>query len=73
MLQFLHLAILVGLAVAWKWELAGSLVVIASSIAFFWQAAGPSFLLFTAVTCIPAVLWLCCYWCTRTQSIATKA
>lgn len=57
-MQALHLAMLVGLVVGWRWELAGALLVAASSIPFFWFAAGKNFIWFSLVTLAPAALWL---------------
>jgi hypothetical protein len=64
-LQLVHLAMLVGFVLAWKWELVGSVMVIASSVAFFSQTAGGNFLLFSSITSIPALLWLYCHWRSR--------
>ena len=72
-LQLVHLAMLVGLILAWKWELIGSILVIASSFVFFSQTAGGNCLLFSLVTSVPAILWVYCYWRTSTQSLATKS
>lgn len=54
----LHLLMLAGFVAAWRWERAGALATIAASVAFFYFAAGPNFLLFTAVNAVPCVLWL---------------
>jgi hypothetical protein len=54
----LHLLMLVGLVVGWRWEVAGALLVVACAVPFFWVSAGRNFLLFAAVTCLPAALWL---------------
>jgi hypothetical protein len=59
--QFAHLVLLIGLAMAWKWELLGSILILVSSLVFFSQTAGKNFPLFFAVTSLPAVLWLFCY------------
>jgi hypothetical protein len=58
----LHFLMLVGLLVGWKWELAGALVALASSVPFFAAAAGRNFPLFALVTALPSVLWLYCVW-----------
>ena len=71
-LQLVHLAMLAGLVLAWKWELIGSILVIASALAFFSQTAGGSFLLFSSITSLPAILWLYCHWRTHSQSLAAK-
>ncbi len=76
--QLAHLTILVGLAALWRWPVTGSLLTIVGSLAFFgglaiWLAAvgKPYFLLlvFLAVTIIPALLTLAC-WFARTQALA---
>jgi hypothetical protein len=54
----LHLLMLAGLLVGWRWEVPGALLVLAAAVPFFWVSAGPNFFLFTAVTSLPAVLWL---------------
>lgn len=54
----LHLLMLLGFLVAWRWEVLGSLLVIVAAAAFFWYAAGSNFLLFFALTIIPALLHL---------------
>ena len=56
----LHFLMLLGFLVGWKWELPGALLVLAAAWPFFWVAAGPNFLLFAAVSSLPAVLWLAC-------------
>jgi hypothetical protein len=72
LLQLVHLVMLVGFVLAWKWELVGSVIVVASSVAFFSQTAGENFLLFSSITSMPAVLWLYCHWRTRQESVAAK-
>jgi hypothetical protein len=67
-LQLVHLTLLAGLVIAWRWELIGSIIALASSIAFFSQTAGTNFLLFSSITSLPAALWLYCYWRTRLES-----
>jgi len=67
-LQLLHLTMLAGLLLAWRWELIGSLLVIVSALAFFSQVAGGNFVLFSSITSIPAVLWLYCYWRDRLRN-----
>lgn len=54
----LHLLMLAGFVVAWRWERTGALWTLAASAAFFYFAAGPNFLLFTGVNAVPCVLWL---------------
>jgi hypothetical protein len=58
----LHFLMLVGLLAGWKWELAGALLVLASSVPFFAASAGRNFPWFTLVTAVPSVLWLYCAW-----------
>lgn len=60
--QLLHLLLLLGFVVALRWEVAGSLLIIGSALVFFALTAGANFLLFFAVTIIPAVLFLFCWW-----------
>jgi hypothetical protein len=60
--QGLHLLMLVGLVALWRWELAGSLMVIAAAFAFFVDKAGANFPLFFGVTVIPALLVLGAWW-----------
>lgn len=64
--QGLHLLFLLGLLVGWRWEVPGALLVLAGAVPFFWIAAGPNFLLFASVTCLPALLWVGCAILTRT-------
>ena len=70
-----HLAFLIGLLALWRWELAGSLLTMLGALAFFGglgvmeKMRGHSygtFLLFLAVTIVPALLTLCC-WFARTH------
>jgi hypothetical protein len=58
----LHFLMLVGLLAGWKWELAGAVLALASSVPFFAAAAGRNFLWFTLVTAVPSALWLYCAW-----------
>jgi hypothetical protein len=58
----LHFLMLAGLLVGWKWELAGALIALASSVPFFAIAAGRNFPLFALVTAVPSALWLYCAW-----------
>jgi hypothetical protein len=57
-IQFAHLAMLIGFLFAWKWELAGSALIVIGALAFFSQTANGKFPLFFGVTVIPAVLYL---------------
>lgn len=61
LIQLAHLVLLVGLAIAWRWELAGSVLIILGALAFFSQAAGRNFPLFFGVTIIPAILYAFCW------------
>lgn len=54
----LHLLMLAGFLAAFRWERAGAILTLIASAAFFYFAAGPSFLIFTAVNAIPCMLWL---------------
>jgi hypothetical protein len=54
--------VVVGLLAGWKWELAGAIVALASSVPFFAVTAGRNFPLFALVTAVPSVLWLYCAW-----------
>ena len=70
LLAGLHFLMLVGLLIGWKWELAGAVVALASSLPFFATAAGRNFPLFTLVAAGPSVLWLYCAWHDRRRRIA---
>jgi hypothetical protein len=59
-LMALHLALLVGLAIGWRWELLGAGLVLVAGPLFFFLTAGKNALVFTVITSIPAVLWLIC-------------
>jgi len=58
LLQLAHLAMLIGLLVLLRWELAGSALTIVSALVFFVSVAGSRFPLFFAVTSLPAILAL---------------
>jgi len=58
LLQLAHLAMLIGLLVLLRWELAGSALTIVAALVFFVEVAGSRFPLFFAVTSLPAVLAL---------------
>jgi hypothetical protein len=58
----LHFLMLVGLLAGWKWELAGAVVTLASSVPFFAATAGRNFLYFALVTAVPSALWFYCAW-----------
>jgi hypothetical protein len=55
--QLLHLLVLAGLIIGFKWELVGGLLVIAASVLFFSDKAP----LFIPITILPAVLYLYCW------------
>ncbi len=76
--QLAHLTILIGLAALWRWPVTGSILTILGSLAFFGglaislATAGRPYLLmlaFLAVTIIPALLTLAC-WFARTDALA---
>jgi hypothetical protein len=57
----LHLGILVGLVVGWRWEAVGAVVSIVCAAVFFHYAARPRDVwTFTIVTALPGLLWLLC-------------
>lgn len=62
-----HLLLLVGLLLALKWEAAGSVLIVCSALVFLSQAAGERFLPLFAITVVPALLFLTCWWKERTQ------
>jgi hypothetical protein len=75
--QLAHLTILVGLVALWRWQVAGSVLTIIGSVAFFGGLAISqaisgrqylSLLEFLAVTIIPAVLSLAC-WFAQTRAL----
>jgi hypothetical protein len=59
--QFLHLLILVGLVIGFKWERAGGFLVIAASVLFFVDKAP----LFIPITILPPVLSVYCSYRSR--------
>jgi hypothetical protein len=58
LLQMAHLALLLGLLATFRWDLAGSLAVILSALAFFPFAAGRKAPLFIFGTVAPSLLLL---------------
>jgi hypothetical protein len=57
----LHLGILVGLVVGWRWETVGAVVSIVCAAVFFHDAARPRDVwTFTIGTSLPGLLWLLC-------------
>jgi hypothetical protein len=76
--QLAHLTILVGLVALWRWPVPGSMLTILGSLSFFGglaisgATAGKQYLScleFLAVTIIPALLTLAC-WFARRQALA---
>jgi hypothetical protein len=68
-LQLAHLVLLVGLLMLLRWELAGAIVAIVGAVAFFGgliiiAGAGPlsKMIVFLAVTLIPALMSLGCWY-----------
>jgi hypothetical protein len=57
-MQALHLGLLVGYVVAWRWELAGALLILACGTTFFTLAGAPVYVL---PSVLPAVLHLVCW------------
>jgi hypothetical protein len=68
-----HGLLLVGLVVGWRWEFAGSLLVLIAGGVFFHGVAGRMFPVFYGVTALPALLWLWCWWRTRHRVIAATS
>ncbi len=58
----LHLLMLVSLLVVLRWPVAGTLLLVASALAFFAGRTGSRFPLFFGVTCLPALILLFCWW-----------
>jgi hypothetical protein len=67
LLQGVHLLMLIGFLVALKWEAAGSVLIVVSSLIFLSQTAGERFLPLFAITIVPALLFLTCWWKSRKQ------
>ena len=65
MLQGVHFLMLAGFLIALKWEAAGSVLIAVSSLIFLSQAAGERFLPLFAITIVPALLFLTCWWKSR--------
>ena len=59
-LEGVHLLLLVGLLLGWKWELAGGGIVVAAAVVFFAFTAGSNFIPFSVLTAAPGLLWLGC-------------
>src|SRR5262245_18715886 len=60
----LHFLMLLGFLLAWRWELLGGVLILASALPFF-AVASRNFALYAGVTAVPAVLWLYCGWQAR--------
>lgn len=54
LLQVAHLMLLTGLALGWKYELAGGLLTLVSAVVFFGSVAGSRALPFIVLTAAPA-------------------
>ena len=65
LLTIAHLALLGGLVLAWKRELAGGVLILAAGSVFFGSVAGREFPIFFSTIAVPAVLFLYCWWRTR--------
>jgi hypothetical protein len=72
LMQAIHLAMLVGLVLAWRSELLGGTVVLVSSLAFFSQTAGANFALFFATSAAPALVWIYCGWYSQQEPCSSK-
>lgn len=60
LMQGLHLILLVGYALSFKWEFAGSPLILLGAVLFFTLAGGPNALVFVLVSITPALLYLFC-------------
>ncbi len=63
-----HGLLLVGLLLALRWQLTGSLIVLVAGGLFFFSVAGKSALLFFGITALPALLSLYCWWHRRHET-----
>lgn len=61
-IQSIHLAFLLGYLIALKWEVTGSFIIIIGSAIFFAVTAGGNFVPFFLITIIPALIYLFCWW-----------
>jgi len=68
----LHAVLLVGLVLMLRWELPGSLLVLAAGGAFFFAVGGKSAPLFFGITALPALLSLWCWWHRRRNASALR-
>jgi hypothetical protein len=57
-LMALHFGLLVSLAMGWKWELAGGLLVLGCGIAFFGLMGAWKIWFLIGPTLLPGILWL---------------
>ena len=62
LLQGAHLLLLLSFIIAWKWEGVGGLLIIGSALLFLGPTSGDRFPLLFAITIVPAVLYLFCWW-----------
>jgi hypothetical protein len=61
-----HLMALVGLVLAWRWEVLGASLILAGAMGFVAAVGGGWRLLpVVSVVCAPALLWLCAGWLTN--------
>jgi len=68
----LHFLLLAGLIIALRWELVGSLAVIVTAFAFFYDKAGSRFPVLFGLTVLPALLLAFCWWQDRRTATAGK-
>lgn len=61
LLSFLHLTLLIGYALSFKWEKTGSIVMTLSALFFFSFAAGVNAIPFIIVSIFPAMLFAYCW------------
>lgn len=58
--QAMHLLLLVGYGLAWRWERLGSLLIIAGAVLWFLPAAGAQGIPYILISIPPALLFLFC-------------
>lgn len=68
-LMFFHLSIIAGYIIALKYEIYGAVVAIVSAVVFFRFAAGDNFILFSALTSVPGVLYIVCGFISRGKKV----
>ena len=61
LLQFLHLSLLSGYLMIYKWPRAASLIILVSAVCFFAFTAGKNFVLFSLISILP-VLFIGLLW-----------